>query len=267
MEFAERYGSWALIAGASEGTRASFARQSAEKGLNLILIARREGPLGALAEDIHSRYGVQCITASIDLAGKDAAARMAEVATGREVGLLILNAGADPNGSLFLDTDLASWDTLVSRNVLTVMRSCHLFARAMRDRRRGGIIICGSGACYGGLPGITTYGASKAFDLVFGEGLWAELRPHGVDVLNLVMSRTDTPAHRALMAAKGIPFPDDCASADDVAGLGLEQLPHGPIVNWGLADDQAGYAGASAAQRRQRIEALSAMSAIYAKKI
>jgi short-subunit dehydrogenase len=266
MSFADRYGPWALIAGASEGTGASFARQLAEKGLNLILVARRAGPLEALAGDIRAANGIECVTATIDLSIDDAAARMAEAAGDREVGLLILNAGADPNGSMFLDTDLGNWDTLVMRNVMTVLRACHHFARPMRSRGRGGLIIVGSGACYGGLPGITAYCASKAFDLVFGEGLWAELRPYGVDVLNLIMGKTDTPAHRELMERLGVPFPEDCASPDDVAALGLANLQHGPVLNWGLADDDAGYAGASAASRRQRILAIAEMSAAYAKK-
>jgi short-subunit dehydrogenase len=266
MSFADRYGPWALIAGASEGTGASFARQLAEKGLNLILVARRQGPLDALAGEIRAGQSVQCVTATIDLAAADAAGRMATLAGDRDVGLLILNAGADPDGSMFLDNDLANWDALVMRNVMTVMRACHYFARPMRERRQGGIIIAGSGACYGGLPGIATYGATKAFDLVFGEGLWAELRPHGVDVLNLIMGRTDTPAHRELMERLGVPFPADCASADDVAALGLERLPHGPVLNWGLADDEVGYTGTSAAARRQRILAIAEMSAAYVKK-
>jgi len=265
-EFRDRYGPWALIAGASEGTGASFAMQLAEKGLNLILVARREGPLDKLADEIHTAHGVQCITATIDLAAKDAVARMADVAGNREVGLLILNAGADPNGAMFLDNELSNWDSLTTRNVNCVMRACYHFARPMRDRGRGGIIIVGSGACYGGLPGIALYAATKAFDLVFSEALWAELRPHGVDVLSYVLGRTDTPAHRELMEARGMPIPDNLADPDDVARLGLERLPHGPIQNWGLADDEAGYAGSSAAARRQRIEAFAEMAAAYAKK-
>ncbi len=263
--FAARYGPWALIAGASEGTGASFARQLAEKGLNLILVARREGPLAKLASEIRDTHGVECITASVDLSHDDAVQQMREAAAGREVGLLILNAGADPNGSMFLDNDIANWDALAMRNVMTVMRACHRFGLAMRKRGHGGIIIANSGACYAGLPGVAVYGATKAFDLMLGEALWAELKPHGVDVLNLIMTQTDTPAHRELMAERGIPLPDDMASADDVARLGLERLPHGPVQNWGLADDEIGYAGASAAQRRERILAFAELSSSYAK--
>lgn len=258
MDFTTRYGPWALIAGASEGTGAAFATQLAERGINLILVARREAPLEALAATLRADHGIECVTASVDLGADDATARMAQAVGDREVGLFICNAGADPNGARFLDADIAAWDALAMRNVMTVMRSVHHFAQPMRARGRGGIILVGSGACYGGLPGITAYAATKAFDLVLGEGLWAELRPHGVDVLGLVMTRTDTPAHRELMERMGQAIPEGMASAEDVAAFGLDRLPHGPIANWGLADAETGYATGSAAARRDRIVALSA---------
>jgi short-subunit dehydrogenase len=260
MNFAERYGPWALIAGASEGTGSAFARQVAAEGVNCILVARRLGPLETLGEELRARYGVECVTAAIDLAADEATRRMTEAAADREVGLFISNAGADSIGSLFLSSDLANWESLVMRNVMTVMRSCHHFAKAMCARRRGGIIVVGSGACYGGITGIAVYSATKAFDLCFGEGLWAELRPYGVDVLNLIMARTDTPAFREILERKGIPIPKDLASPEDVARIGLARLPHGPVHNWGLGDDEAGYAGWSAAARRQRILSIVAMS-------
>ncbi|WP_173843346.1 SDR family oxidoreductase [Novosphingobium sp. TH158] len=262
---AERYGPWALIAGASEGTGAEFARQLAEEGLNLILVARREGPLDALAAEL-AGSGVKVVTATVDLAGKDAVARLAEVAAPFEVGLLVFNAGADPNGVGFLDGDLAAWTELATRNCLTVMAACHHFGRLMRARGRGGLLVCGSGVCYGGIPGIGVYGATKAFDLNLMESLWAELKPNGIDVLYLVMGRTDTPAHRKLTLEQGRDWePETMASAADVARLGLERLPHGPIQNWGLADDEAGWATISAADRRRRIEAIAGASS-YAKK-
>lgn len=264
MDFKRKYGPWALIAGASEGTGASFARQLADEGLNLVLIARREAPLAALAAEIRESRGVECVTARIDLAAPDAVERMAAAAGGREVGLLILNAGADPNGAMFLDGAIANWEALVRRNVVCVMGACHHFGRAMRERGRGGIMIVGSGACYVGLPGIAIYGATKAFDLVFSESLWAELKPHGVDVLSYVIGRTDTPAHRELMEARGMPIPEDLADPDDVAAIGLAHLAQGPVKNWDLADDEGGWAGMSAASRRARIEAVAAISASYA---
>ncbi|MHA3790626.1 SDR family NAD(P)-dependent oxidoreductase [Sphingomonas sp. YL-JM2C] len=260
MDFKFRYGPWALVAGASEGTGASFARQLAARGLNLILVARRVEPLTALSRQIETDYGVDCMAASIDLTQFDAADKLAAIAGDREVGLLVLNAGADATGARFLDTELVNWEALVMRNVMTVMRACYRFGGPMRDRKRGGILLCGSGACYAGFPGIATYAGTKAFDLIFGEALWGELQPHGVDVLNLIMGRTDTPAHREIMARQGLALPPDCASADDVATLGIERLPHGPVCNWGLDDSDAGFAGISAADRRRRIAQIAQLA-------
>lgn len=258
---AERYGPWALIAGASEGTGAEFAWLLAAAGINLILVARRDGPLGALAGEIGAAHGVKVVTAAIDLAKDDAATRLAEIAAPLEVGLLVFNAGADPNGSPFLDQAIEAWSDLAVRNCLTVMRSLHHFGLPMRERGRGGLLVCGSGVCYGGLPGISVYGATKAFDLALLEGLWAELKPAGVDVLYLVMGRTDTPAHRKLLEERGMPTDvAGMAIAREVAKLGLERLPFGPIQNWGLADEEPGWAQISAADRRARIEKIAAMS-------
>lgn len=262
MNIAERYGPWALITGASEGTGAAFAHRLADEGVNLILVARREAPLAALAEQISAK-GVQCVTASVDLSAADAAQKVIAAAGDREVGLLIANAGADTNGGTFLDKGIDSWDQLIQLNVLTTIRVVHHFARGMRDRKRGGIILVGSGACYGGLNGISVYSAAKAFLLNFGEGLWAELRHHGVDVLNLILGRTDTPAHRRSLELSGQPIPTGMATPEEVAEIGLAKLPHGPDHNWGQEDDVAGYAPNSPAQRRARILAIEEMTRAY----
>src|SRR3546814_14354502 len=103
----------------------------------------------------------------------------------------------------------------------------------MRARGHGGLLLVNSGACYGGASSMAVYSASKAFVLCFGETLWAELQPHGVDVLNLVLGRTDTPEFRRLLAEKGMPVPDNIASADEVAKIGLERLPNGTGHNRG----------------------------------
>ncbi len=260
MSFVERYGPWAIIAGASEGTGRAFARQRAAQGLNCILIARRQAPLEALAATLRADYGVDIVTASIDLARPDAFERIAAAAGDREIGLYISNAGADSNGSFFLDKDIQSWVDLVNRNILTALRCCHYFGGPMRARGHGGILLVGSGACYGSGPNLATYSGAKAFDLCFAEGLWAELAPAGVDVLYLAMSTTDTPALRALLAEKGVPPPANLASPEDVARLGLERLPHGPVQNWGLRDDEAGFGTSSAAQRRARVNMIAEAS-------
>lgn len=258
MSLLEKYGPWALIAGASEGTGAAFAHRLAREGFKLVLIARREEPLAKLAAELQAAHGAECVTASIDLAAPDAIDRIAAASEGKEIGLYISNAGGDPNGAAFFKADITAWTDLVMRNVMTVMQTSHLLGGKMRERGRGGIILVGSGACYGGASGLGVYSGSKAFDLCFGEGLWAELRHKGVDVLNLILGRTDTPEFRRHCAARGVPVPEGLASAEDVARVGLERLPFGPVHNWGLADDEQGRMPQSAAVRRDRILAMEA---------
>jgi len=260
MSFAERYGPWAVIAGASEGTGRAFARKIAAAGVPCVLLARRQEPLAALVAEIRAESGVECVAASVDLAAADALSRIVAAVGSRDVGLFVSNAGADPNGSHFLDLDIRAWLELAQRSVMTTLQCCHHFAGPMRARGRGGLLLVNSGACYGGASFMATYSASKAFLLALGEGLWAELRPHGVDVLNLVLGQTDTPAFRKLLAEKGMPVPDSIALPGEVAELGLQRLPHGPIQNWGLDDDASGYAAQSAAARRERVLVIDKMS-------
>lgn len=262
MDFAERYGPWAVIAGASEGTGRAFARRIAANGVNCVLVARREEPLRTLAEEIRAESGADCAIAAVDLSAPDAAARIAGAVGPRDVGLFVANAGADTNGAWFLDRELDAWLQLIRMNVLTVAGCCHHFGGRMKARGRGGLLIVNSGACYGGGSHMAAYSGSKAFELAFAEGLWAELQPHGVDVLSLVLGKTDTPAFRALLAEKGLPVPNDLASPDAVAETGLAQLRHGPIHNFGLANDAAGWGYGSADERRKRVEMVSASSKV-----
>ena len=261
MDFVRSYGPWAVVAGASEGTGRAYARQLACAGLNLVLVARRAGPLDALAEELRTASGVECVAAAIDLSKRDAHARIVAAVGDREVGLYVGNAGADPNGARFLDAPIDRWLDLVGRNVTATVQSCHHFGGLMRKRGRGGLLLVNSYACYGGGSFMACYTASKAFELNLAESLWAELRPHGVDVLTLVMGMTDTPAFRALLAEKGMPPPADWASAEDVAAFGLAHLADGPIQNWGQREDEAVISPQSAAARRARLVAIDAASA------
>jgi short-subunit dehydrogenase len=261
MDFASQYGPWAIVAGASEGIGRSFALGLADRGVSSILIAL-DGPLDEVADEVRAR-GVEAVTARIDLAAPDALDRIIEAAGEREVGLYVANAGGDANASRYLDIDAEAWLRLARVNIMTTMAATHHFGRLMRQRRRGGILIVNSGGCYGGGSFLVTYNAAKAFLLNFAEGLWAELRPHGVDVLTIALNVTDTPNLHRILARTGAPVPAEMASPDDVAEVALSKLPDGPVQNWGLAEDDAGF-GVSAAERRARVLAMDAgASQIY----
>src|SRR5277367_1740824 len=100
VHFKAKYGPWAVISGASDGTGAAYARQLAALGLNLVLIARRIESLATLAREIKTTHGVQTRVASIDLFQPDAGSQVVAAAQGLEIGLYVSNAGADPNGAL-----------------------------------------------------------------------------------------------------------------------------------------------------------------------
>jgi short-subunit dehydrogenase len=259
-EFAAKYGPWALITGGSDGIGLAFAKRLAGAGINLILVGRSTEKLQAAAAQVQA-LGAQCVTASVDLGAPGAAEQIAAAAGDRQVGLLVANAGADPNGVRFLDSDVAAWNALATMNVNTTLNLAHHFGRAMKARGRGGMILVNSGACYGGLSGLTTYCASKAFVLNLAEGLWAELRHDGIDVLTLVLGQTDTPSYRQFLADHGQPVPDSMANPDEVAEVGLRQLPHGPIWNWGQSNDMAGMAPNSPDDRRGKIVYIEQMMA------
>lgn len=232
------YGPWAVIAGGSEGVGAAFADQLAAAGFNLVLLARKPGPLTTTADACRG-HGVQVRTLAVDLVEPDAITRIAEATADVEVGLLIYNAGANTCSQEFLDGELADFQRVLALNVGTQLSLVHHFGRGMRQRRRGGILLVGSMAGYLGSARHSVYGGVKAFGRVFAESLWLELRESGVHVLELVLGVTRTPAMRRVGLNFEVPGLR-VAEPGDVAREGLEQLAHGPVhVAGGNTDDVA----------------------------
>jgi short-subunit dehydrogenase len=222
-----KYGPWALIAGGSEGVGAEFAQLLAAAGLNLVLVARNADTLEQTADQCR-RHGGEVRTVSADLSAPDACARVAAATTEIEVGLLVLVAGANTHSYQFLDGDLAEFQRVIDLNVSTPLALVQHYGQAMRSRRRGGIVLLGSLAGYLGSVRHTVYGGVKAFTRIFAEGLWLEFREHGVDVLELVLGVTRTPA----MERVGLNFDASgvvVAEPADVAREGLEWLGRGPV--------------------------------------
>ena len=181
-DFAQKYGRWAVIAGASEGVGASLADQLAERGLDLVLIARNESKLEELAANVRERHGVEARPLVLDLTATDVGDRVAAATDGLEVGLLIYNAGAANRTTEFLDDSFEDSLQQIKLACIGPVALARHFAPAMRERGRGGIVLVGSLACLAGSSLLAVYSAVKAFNVNFAEGLWAELRPHGVDV-------------------------------------------------------------------------------------
>jgi short-subunit dehydrogenase len=222
-----KYGPWAVITGGSEGVGRSFALQLAEAGINLLLVARKAGPLEEAA-GLCRALSVEVRTLSADLAEPPAAQAVADAVADVEVGLIVHNAGANTHSAEFLDGDLAAFQRVIDLNITTPLALVHHFGAAMRSRRRGGILLVGSMAGYLGSNRHTVYGGVKAFGRIFAESLWLELRDDNVDVLELVLGVTRTPA----MDRVGLNFDIPglvVSEPDDVAAEGLAALRHGPV--------------------------------------
>jgi uncharacterized protein len=235
VDFAEKYGPWALVAGASDGVGAAFAESLAARGLNVVLLARRQAVLDEVAAEINTRHGIETRTLAVDLASPGAAGTVAEATADLMIGFVVYCAGADPDFTPFLSNSIEAAEAMVYRNCLVPMRLCHHFAPAMVERGSGGIVIFGSGAGFVGGPNMVAYGASKAFDMVFAEALWSELHDKGVDVIGLILGKTDTPALRKLEHQRGQlasedEAPPDAAAVDDVIAAAFANLSNGPTV-------------------------------------
>ena len=255
MDVRERYGPWAVVAGASDGIGAAFAEELARHGVNVVLVARRQ----ALLDEVAARLDVETRVVVLDLSTDGAATELAAATADLEVGMFVYNAGADPRAMKVLDQELVDLRALVRRNCNTVFETSVHFGSRMVTRGRGGLVLVTSGGGWAGGSSVATYNATKAFDLVLAEGLWAEWQPEGVDVLGLVLGATDTPALRRLLDEYG----GDLGELADPAAVAKEAIDHlaeGPTWSYGMPDP-TGPSPFDGLPRRQAVELMSAGAA------
>jgi short-subunit dehydrogenase len=246
--FRERYGPWALVAGASAGLGEAFARLLAARGLDLVLLARRADALARLAAELRAAHRVEVRTEALDLARADLAQGVARAAAGAEIGLLVYNAAASAIGP-FLERPLEEHLRVVDVNVRGPLALAHLLGGEMAHRGRGGIVLMTSLAASQGNPLLASYAASKAFELVLAEGLWGELRGRGVDVLACRAGATRTPGYAASKPRARVPLMEP----EEVARAALGALGSRPSVVTGALNRVAAFAFARLLPRRASI--------------
>jgi uncharacterized protein len=232
--FAAKYGPWAVIAGASEGTGECYARELAAMGLNLLLVSRRKGALEALGTELNAKHGIEYQTLALDLSEADAGLRILEAASGLDVGLYVSNAGAD-NFARFFEDGTQGAHRLVRMNISTLIDASNGFGQGFLKRGKGGIIVMASGAGLGGQPNLALYAATKAFEINFAESLWAEYHERGIDIIGIAAPLMKTPTLLRLVP-EGFDLstayePADVAHnalAGLLAGMPLQIIPDGP---------------------------------------
>ena len=191
LEFAKKYGPYAVVAGGAQGIGAAYARYIAERGMNLILLDNDGDALQRFTAELLDAYNVACIPVELDLGGNNLQQEVDAAVGSKEVGLLVYNAGLADVGPFFKkETGLAFELKKIAVNVSGVFLLTHLLARRMLARRRGGIVLMSSGAGLIGSPYYAHYSATKAYNIALGQALWAEFKPYNVDVLAVAAGMT-----------------------------------------------------------------------------
>jgi uncharacterized protein len=224
-EFKEKYGPYALIAGGSDGLGYAFAEAIARRGLNLVLIARQEDRLKAAATRLQEKFGIEVISIAADLSDyENAKNRISTLPV--PIGLLVYNAAFAPIG-LFENTSEEQLALAAAVNVKTPLLLAKLLSASMIRQKRGGIVLMSSLAGSQGSPNLAAYAATKSFNAILAEGLWQELKPHGIDVLACCAGAILTPGYQK--AEQNQPAPG-ALQAGQVAEQTLNALGSGPIV-------------------------------------
>lgn len=172
--FQRKYGPWAVVTGASAGIGREFAAQLARRGLNVVLVARREGLLREVAAGLERQHGIRTRVIAADLTDPSAPGSIDAQTADLDVGLLVNNAGTAAYGPM-LDNDLDHELQVVDLNVRAPLALSHRFGRRMRARGRGGLLLVSSMVGLLGVNRFANYAGTKAYDLTLAEGLRAEL--------------------------------------------------------------------------------------------
>jgi uncharacterized protein len=233
LDFRSRYGPWAAVAGGSEGLGAAFATALAARGLNLVLLADGAEALRAISTSLAERHRVEVRTVVCDLADSGFVSALERVSSDVEIGLGVYNA-AHSFVAPFFDRPAADALRAVDVNCSGPIRFAHAVVPAMIERRRGGLVLMASLAGFQGTARLSAYAASKAFNIVLGESLWAELAPRGVDVVVSCPGAIRTPTYQKRMMPRG--EAPGILAPEVVAERTLDALGHGPRIVPGVVN-------------------------------
>ena len=214
---------WALVTGASAGIGWALAEQLAAAGAHLVLTARRTDRLEKLAAELAAKHAIGTDVFTADLTRPEAPAKILAFTTqkGCDIELLVNNAGFGAFGPI-QDIPESRLLEMIQVNCSAVVHLTRLYASRMVQRRHGDILIVASTAAFQAVPFNSAYAATKAFDLIFAEGIAEELRPWGVNVCALCPGPTTTEFQRvAQQPERAFKVAE---TAEKVARTGLEGL-------------------------------------------
>ncbi len=224
--FQEWNGKWALVTGASAGIGEAIAKELAAGGANLVLTARRVDRLQQLAAALRNTHKISAEIFEADLAKPLAPEEIFRFTEekGIAVDLLVNNAGFGQYGELSTVETPRLLD-MVQVNCTAVLHLTRLYLPKMIARRRGDVLIVSSTAAFQAVPYISTYAATKVFDLYLAEGLAEEMKPHGIRVCALCPGTTESEFHE--VAGHPAHSKGRQETAEKVAKTGLQALAAG----------------------------------------
>jgi len=233
-----RYGDWALVTGGTSGIGAELVRRFAKAGMNIVLVARTQTALDAMASAVIRDHKVEVRCVAADLSQPGGTDAVIEATRDIEIGLMVPCAAIE-NSGYFIDRPLAEQMALVQMDVVAPMVLTHHFGAAMARRGRGGILLVSSMSGWMPQPYMANYGAAKAYILSLGAALYEEMKDKGVDVSVLSPGPTDTP----MAAGTGIDF----------ESMGMKIMKPGAVADIGIA--ALGKRGAAIAGVRNKMMA------------
>lgn len=186
-----KYGSWAVVTGATSGIGLELVMQLAQCGLNLVINARNASQLATVAANIKRLYGVEVLEVAVDLATNQGANELITQTKHLPVGLLVASAGFGTSG-LFIHNTVEDEVNMLRVNCEAVLVLTHHFSQQFAQQKRGGIVLLSSLVAFQGVPFAANYAATKAYIQTLAEGLHVELKPFGVDVLAVAPGPVET---------------------------------------------------------------------------
>lgn len=187
--------SYALITGSNKGIGKYIAAELAAKGYDLLLVARNENDLAAVAKEIGDKYKVKVAYLSVDLSQQGAAGSVYDWCVRENylpgIQILVNNAGYGINGT-FMSHDIAAHTAMMQVNMQALVEMCHCFLPQLQKQSQGYLLNIASSAAYQAVPYLSIYAATKAFVLSFSRGLRYELKNTSVSVTCVSPGSTDT---------------------------------------------------------------------------
>lgn len=213
-----------LITGASSGIGSVYADRFAQRGHNLVLVARDTNRLDKISKDLQEKYGVQVEFIQADLSKDQDISKIEDVLKNdADIEILVNNAGIALNGN-FLTQDRNEIEKLLTLNMTAVVRLSHAISQKLVNKGKGAIINLGSVLGLAPEFGSTIYGASKSFIQFFSQGLHLELKDHGVYVQAVLPSATKTEIwERSGMDLSQVPPLMDVNDLVDAALIGFDR--------------------------------------------